>query len=156
MRKAKPLLAVKTAKVFRWGTCLVLVWLVATAGASEAQKGDTPEKGTVYSPIGKRDPFKAPLGGAGRDLASTVNPLERFAIAQLQLRAIIKADHGEPKAMFEDPEGASYIVGQGEIIGREHGTISRILDKGVVVTERTFNYLGAENLYEKVISLPQK
>jgi Tfp pilus assembly protein PilP len=140
--------------------CFWTLFIVACFGAksvlAEIGKTDHPEEGTVYSPVGKRDPFKAPNAGIGRDLASGINPLERFGIEQLQLRAIVKAKGDKPKAMFEDPEGASYIVGQGEIIGRERGTISRILDRGVVVTERTFNYLGAENLYEKVISLPQK
>jgi hypothetical protein len=57
--------------------------------------------------------------------------------------------------MLEDPEGKTYIITPGEIVGREHATVSRILNTGVVLTERTFNYLGQESLYEKVLSLPQ-
>jgi nitrate/nitrite transporter NarK len=57
--------------------------------------------------------------------------------------------------MFEDPEGKSYILTEGDSIGREHATISRIVNSEVIVTQRTFNYLGAESLLEKVISLPK-
>ena len=116
----------------------------------------TSEKSFIYSPVGKRDPFKTPVPNSGdRDLAS-LNPLEQFSIEQLQLRAILRTGEGRGRAMFEDPEGRTHIVSEGEIIGRERGTLSKILNNEVIVTERTFNYLGAENLYEKVISLPQK
>ena len=58
--------------------------------------------------------------------------------------------------MFEDPEGKTHILTEGQTLGREHGTISKVLNTEVIVTLRTFNYKGEENLYEKVISLPQK
>jgi hypothetical protein len=32
-------------------------------------------------------------------------------------------------------------------------TISRIVDSEVIVTEKTFNYLGVESLVEKILSL---
>lgn len=57
--------------------------------------------------------------------------------------------------MFEDPQGKTFILKQGDVIGRERGSVSRILNTDVIVTERTFNYLGTESLYERVISLPQ-
>lgn len=111
------------------------------------------EKGNIYSPIGKRDPFKPPpMDSLGRDLAA-LNPLERFSVEQLQLRAILRG-MGKPRAMFEDPEGKTYVVIPGMIVGRERATISRILGTSVVMTQRTFDYLGQESLYEKVVSLP--
>jgi Tfp pilus assembly protein PilP len=112
-----------------------------------------PEKGTIYSPVGKRDPFRPPaLANFGRDV-SAVNPLEKFAVEQLQLRAVLRGI-GKAKAMFEDPEGKTHIITEGDVIGRERATVSRILNNEVIVTERTFNYLGVESLYEKVLSLP--
>ncbi len=111
---------------------------------------------TIYSPIGKRDPFKPPVFDTlGRDTAS-LNPLEQYSIEQLNLRGILRDSTGKARAMFEDPLGNTHILVEGEIIGRERGTLSKILNTEVIVTEKTFNYLGAENLYEKVISLPQK
>lgn len=113
------------------------------------------DESVIYSPVGKRDPFRLPLSNSfDRDIAS-INPLERFSIEQLQLRAILH-QKGQAKAMFEDPEGRTHIVAEGDVIGRERGSVSRILNSEVIVTEKTYNYLGAQNLYEKVISLPTK
>ena len=117
---------------------------------------DTPgEKSYVYSPVGKRDPFKAPSTGTNEREVASLNPLEQFSIEQLQLRAILRSQ-GKGRAMFEDPEGNTHILNEGETFGREKGTLSKILNNEVIVTERTFDYMGRENLYEKVISLPQK
>ncbi len=107
----------------------------------------------IYSPIGKRDPFKLPsTKGMGRDVASA-SRLERFSLEQLELKAILKG-LGKNRAMFADPEGKVHILSEGAILGRERATVSRILNREVIVTLRTFNYLGNESLVEKVVSLP--
>jgi Tfp pilus assembly protein PilP len=106
-----------------------------------------------YSPFGKRDPFRIPtVGGLGED--ASVGPLQRFHVDQFKLRAIIRG-MGEPKAMFQDPKGRSHIVSQGDLIGIEKATVSRIIKSEVILTERTYNYLGKESLLERVIALPQ-
>lgn len=121
--------------------------------AAYARAEQRPDEGTVYVPIGKRDPFKRPSAGTdGRDL-SAINPLEKFGIEQFLLRAILRGT-SNAQAMFEDPEGRVHIVAEGTIIGRERGTISRILNREVIVTERTVNYLGVTSLFERVLSLP--
>lgn len=107
----------------------------------------------IYSPIGKRDPFRMPSAKTlTRDVAS-VNQLERFSLEQIQLRAILKG-LGKNRAMFEDPEGKTHILLEGSQLGRERATVSRILSREVIVTVRTFNYLGNETLVEKIMSLP--
>jgi Tfp pilus assembly protein PilP len=106
-----------------------------------------------YSPFGKRDPFLIPtVGGLGED--ASVGPLQRFHVDQFKLRAIIRGI-GEAKAMFQDPKGRSHIVSQGDLIGIEKATVSRIIKSEVILTERTYNYLGKESLLERVIALPQ-
>lgn len=106
-----------------------------------------------YSPFGKRDPFRIPtVGGLGED--ASVGPLQRFHVDQFKLRAIMRGI-GEPKAMFQDPRGRSHIVSQGDLIGIEKATVSRIIKSEVILTERTYNYLGKESLLERVIALPQ-
>ena len=107
----------------------------------------------IYSPVGKRDPFRLPTGnGQTRGMAS-ISPLERFNIEQLNLKAILRTG-GKSRAMFEDPDGKTHIVFEGDILGRERAAVSRIETSEVILTQRTFNYLGQENLFEKVISLP--
>lgn len=136
----------------------ILIAMALGSTAFAAGPGAPPEKNpqersAIYSPVGKRDPFRPPaLNNFGRDV-SAVNPLEKFAVEQLQLRAVLRGI-GKAKAMFEDPEGKTHIITEGDIIGRERATVSRILNNEVIVTERTYNYLGVESLYEKILSLP--
>ena len=107
----------------------------------------------IYSPIGKRDPFRAPNAKfLMREVASS-NRLERFSLEQIQLKAVLKG-LGKNRAMFEDPEGKTHVLLEGSSLGREKAIVSRILSREVIVTVRTFNYLGNETLVEKVISLP--
>ncbi len=127
----------------------VPVILAGPAHALETEK----DKLQIYSPIGKRDPFKPPATTTtGKEILS-LNPLERFAVEQFQLRAILKG-MGKNRAMIEDPEGRSYIIAEGDRIGKERATVSKILTNEIIVTEKTFNYLGNLSLYEKILSLP--
>lgn len=113
------------------------------------------EEGKIYSPTGKRDPFRSStVAGQGRDLAA-ISELERFALEQFQLRAILRTDR-KATALFEDPEGKTHILTEGELIGRERATISRILEREVILTIQTKNYLGSEKPYEKNMALPEK
>jgi type IV pilus assembly protein PilP len=145
----------KTLISYRW---LPVFGVVALNGAAyvAAETTVTIEKkknDAFYSPFGKRDPFRVPtVGGLGED--SSVGPLQRFHVDQFRLRAILRGI-GEAKAMFQDPKGRSHIVRQGDVIGIERATVSRIIKSEVILTERTYNYLGKESLLEKVIALPQ-
>ena len=111
------------------------------------------ERSAIYSPVGKRDPFKSPAVSPSNRGTANVSPIEKFNVEQLQLRAVMRG-LGKARAMFEDPEGKTFIVKEGDILGRERAVVSRILNSEVIVTERSFNYLGEETLYEKILSLP--
>ena len=128
--------------------------LLAACALVWGKLANSAEEGAIYSPVGKRDPFKEPLVVSGDRSPTALRTIEQYGIDQLTLRAILRGG-GVPRAMFEDPRGYTYIVKPGDTIGRERGQISRILNTDVVITERTFNYLGTESLYERVISLPQ-
>lgn len=152
------------------GTALTLHASAPSARAEESAKIDSgvraenwegdpsaskEDRSTIYSPVGKRDPFRAPpVGNAARDLNS-IRPLERYSLEQLQLKAVLKG-LGKAKAMFEDADGNTHILQEGDTLGREQATISRIVNSEVIVTQKTFNYLGSETLLEKVISLPKE
>ncbi len=111
------------------------------------------EKTVIYSPIGKRDPFRAPLPNQITRDPSAVGPLEKFSMEQLQLKAILRGG-GKNRVMFEDPEGKTHILFEGETVGRERALVSRILNTGIIVTKKTVNYLGVDSISEEVISLP--
>ena len=125
----------------------ILLGILATAGDKDDKQ--------IYSPTGKRDPFRASVvNEAGRELAN-LSELERYAVEQFSLRAILRTNHNAT-ALFEDPEGKTHILAEGEFLGRERGRISRILQHEVIVTVQTKDYLGSEKPYDKHLVLPDK
>lgn len=132
----------------------VLLRALAVVGMVSAVFAEAEQRGGIYSPTGKRDPFKAPNIGRGLD-SNSLNPLEKYNLEQFQLKAILRTDNGT-RAMFQDPEGKVHIVAEGDVVGRERGMVSRIVNSEVIVTQKTVNYLGAESLLERVMSLPKE
>ncbi len=121
---------------------------------SAADKGRRDEKDeNLYSSFGKRDPFQVPERGGVGGKQTALDPIRKFRLEGYRLRAVLRTG-GKTQAMFEDPEGVSHIVLEGQQIGMEGARVSRIVDSEVIVTERSVNYLGKETLLEKVISLP--
>ncbi|MFM8270291.1 MAG: pilus assembly protein PilP [Pseudomonadota bacterium] len=109
------------------------------------------EASSVYSPIGKRDPFQV-LRLNRRDPASTEADLFRYQVEQFELKAVLKGISSS-QILVADPKGNTYILKEGDQLGRARATISRILDKEVILTEKVTNYLGLQGLTEKVLSL---
>lgn len=134
---------------------LIFICLCPSSWADNTKPSTKGNDSGVYTPVGKRDPFKVmSLDAYSRNLASS-SPSEKYGIDRFQLKAILRYPE-DVRAMFEDPEGRSYILRQGDMLGRERGTLSTILQTEVIVTEKTFNYLGEESLYERVLSLPEE
>ncbi len=120
--------------------------------APPAPKGE-PKDGGLYSSFGKRDPFRAPDRGGLIRSGGSLSAVRKYRLESYQLRAILRIG-SRPEAMFEDPDGKSHVVVEGELIGIEGARVSRIVQSEVIVTERGSNNLGKETLLEKVISLP--
>ncbi len=129
---------------------LLVIILIATVAF-----GDSSDKkaAIVYNPVGKRDPFKVlNITSAGRKI-SAIYPTEKYDLDQLSLKAIIRLS-GKSRAMVEAPDGQTFIIYEGETVGRERATLSRILKTEIIFTQQTFNYLGSVSLVERVLSLP--
>ena len=131
-----------------WNYFIAILAFVVLVNAGPTTENNTPG----YSPIGKRDPFKAPTSMVSREIAST-NPIERYSLDKFQLKAILR-DQGVAHAMLQSPDNKTFIVSEGDKVGREKATLSRILNTELILTEKTTNYLGKESLYERVLSLP--
>lgn len=90
----------------------------------------------------RRNPFQPDLevikppevGDPGQE--ERLDPLERFALSELELVAII-SEVAVPKAMFIDPEGFGHVLKEGDRIGQNSGVLSDIRDNEVEVTETT-------------------
>ena len=93
----------------------------------------------VYSPIGKRDPFRPfyvdqQIEEEEKEQQRIITELERFELDQLKLVAVIGGT-SQPRAMFEDPTGKGWTVTIGTAIGRHGGKVTKIKKDEVVVTE---------------------
>lgn len=128
------------------------VALLAWGGASLCQAQDENTNSSVYSPIGKRDPFKVPKFSP-RELASDGNALTRYPLEQYRLKAIFRGLE-QNQILVEDPRGKSFILNEGETLGKGNASISRVLNTEVIFTEKGLNYLGLPILTEKVLSIP--
>ena len=109
------------------------------AAPEKTERADMPH----YSPMGKRDPFQAPMKAqAKRRPRENLSPLERYEIGQLKLAGVVW-DIKDPRAMVEDSSGLGYIVRVGTPIGPNEGKIKQIKPAEVVIEENFIDFYGA-------------
>ena len=105
-----------------------------------------------YDPEGRIDPFE-PLFKEEPDVqvATTSKkkhkkripqtPLERVALSQLKLSAIMRTSRGN-SAIVEDATGKGYVIRKGTYIGLNSGQVTQIEKDRVVIEEETENIMG--------------
>ncbi|HPQ71305.1 MAG TPA: pilus assembly protein PilP [bacterium] len=87
-----------------------------------------------YDPINKPDPFRPYAPREGDGIGKTDNPLLKYEVRYFKLVGIIQSTE-TPLAIFEDPNGRSYTVKTGDLIGKNGGSIRAILNDAVIITE---------------------
>lgn len=87
-----------------------------------------------YDPINKPDPFRPYAPRESLDSGAQDNPLLKYEVRYFKLVGIIQSTE-MPLAIFEDPNGKSYTVKTGDLIGKNGGSIRAILRDAVVITE---------------------
>ena len=114
----------------------------------------------VYSPIGKRDPFRSPfqdlvaMERQGRGGQERLTALQRWDLDQLNVRAIISAT-ANPMAMVVDPEGHGHVVRRGVLIGRNWGRVTAIRRECLVITEQMRDATGTPMAVQQERCLPK-
>ena len=104
-----------------------------------------------YNPEGRFDPFE-PLFKEEPATPQVINkkkkvdrkpqtPLERVALSQLKLSAIMRTSKGN-RAIVEDATGKGYVIKKGTYIGLNSGQVILIEKARVVVEEEIENVLG--------------
>ncbi|MBT8341783.1 MAG: hypothetical protein HKP58_07455 [Desulfatitalea sp.] len=103
-----------------------------------------------YDPTGRFDPFR-PLFQqeeveenepvAKRKKRKPQTPLERVALGQLKLTAVIRAPSGN-RALVEDATGKGYVVKKGTYIGLNSGQVVEIEANRVLVEEEIEDVMG--------------
>lgn len=131
----------------------------ATDGAGSA--GDQPVSGLVeesrniavgYDPAGRIDPFEplfreestaetASVSKGKRTKRKPQTPLERVAISQLKLSAVMRSAKGN-SAIVEDASGKGYVIRKGTYIGLHSGQVVKIDKDRVVIEEELENIMG--------------
>ena len=118
----------------------------------------------TYDPAGRFDPFE-PLFKEEPDAEPQVidakhkrkkrvpqTPLERVALSQLKVSAIIRAPSGN-RALVEDATGKGYVVNNGTYMGLNSGKVINIEKDRIIVEEEIENVLGELTLKNTELKL---
>jgi len=126
------------------------------AGAPDAQ---VEEENYVYTPVGKRDPFRPYFldvkAVKKEDKGTALTELETFDIEQLRLTSIISGVE-QPMAMVEDPSGKGHTLIIGTPIGKNGGRVSRIKRDEVIVEEEYIDSEGKRIVSKVVLRIPEE
>ena len=117
------------------------------AGSGAAASGEVADLSAilpsyVYSPIGKRDPFKSFYQVATKDEDEFQGGvLQKFEIDQLKLTAVISGI-SRPMAQVNLPDGVGVNLTIGTPVGKNQGKVVRIKNDEVIVAEDYRDYMG--------------
>lgn len=96
------------------------------------------EEEYIFSPVGKRDPFRPYLDRMVPESVMAPDPLCgplcNWELEQLRLAAVVSG-MASPLAMVEDPQGNGHNVRRGTSIGKRNGKVTEILRDRIIVTE---------------------
>lgn len=96
----------------------------------------------IYTPVGKRDPFRSFYKVKRKEVSEGPGGiLTKFEIDQLKLTAIVSGI-SKPRAQVELPDGKGVNVGVGTRIGKNYGRVVRIRNDEVIVAEDYRDWSG--------------
>lgn len=114
---------------------------------------------SVYDPTGRTDPFtplfqEKPAPVAKPKIKKRVprTPLEKIALSQLKLTAIILAPSGN-RALVKEASGKGYVIRNGTYIGLDGGKVVDIEKSRVVIEEEIEDILGKLTKRKKELKL---
>ena len=123
-----------------------------------------PEGGTVtvpmeyrYDPRGRRDPFRSILVmiQTNRKIGD-LPPLQRIDIVDMKLTAVVWGSLGYT-AMIETPDGKSYTVRAGTLLGPNHGVIKKVMTDRLRIQEKVTDIFGVTKTSDVILELnPRK
>ena len=94
-----------------------------------------------FEPLLKDDPEQGVTTSKTRKKRIPQTPLERVAISQLKLSAILRTGKGN-SAIVEDATGKGYVVRKGTYIGLNSGQVTRISKSSVMIEEEIEDVSG--------------
>jgi type IV pilus assembly protein PilP len=127
---------------------------IVDAGTEDAK---AEEEMYVYTPVGKRDPFRpyfldVKVANKSANTAQ-ITELETFDIEQLRLTSIITGIE-QPMAMVEDPTGKGHAIVVGTPIGKNGGRVAKIKRDEVIIEEEYIDSEGKRIVSKVTMRLP--
>jgi type IV pilus assembly protein PilP len=129
----------------------------AMTEAQDESEKELPEDDYHYNPVGKRDPFYSKMLEEKKKIEPNkkVFGVQRYELAELKLVGIIWGELGR-KGVVETPEGKSYLVKVGTLIGKNGGVVKAITNQEVVIQEFVTDYLGNNIENISIIKIQRK
>ncbi len=107
---------------------------------------------------GERDPFRPfTLDLQPKVVAEDeyLTPLQRYDLQQLTVVGVL-LDLEPPRAMLQDDAGMGFIVTPGTLIGRQHGVVTDVQHRRVIVEETFVDFAGIEQVRKAVLEMPDE
>jgi len=102
-----------------------------------------------YDPTGRRDPFKSllQLEKKQRDV-SQLPPIQQFDLETVKVVGIIIDPVSGAQAMVRAPNGQTFVVRPGTIIGKNEGEVVEITLRGIRIVEKFLDFMNRETRKE--------
>ncbi len=125
--------------------------MVQPATAAPAPAGGLLVPGSEfrYDPTGRRDPFKSllQLEKKQRDV-SLLPPIQQFDLETVKVVGVIVDPKTGAQAMVRAPNGQTFVVKKGTIIGKNEGEVIEITLQGIRVIEKFLDFMNRETRKE--------
>jgi type IV pilus assembly protein PilP len=110
-----------------------------------------------YNSAGRRDPFKSllTLQEKKKDI-SLLPPIQQLELKQIKVTGIVMDEKEGPRAMIKAPNGRTFIVKKGTIIGKNEGEVIEVSLQGFRVVEKYVDFMGRETLKEVYVKARPK
>lgn len=110
-----------------------------------------------YNPAGRRDPFKSllQLEAKKRDV-SLLPPIQQFDLASASVVGIVVDPVRGAQAMIRAPNGKSFVLRKGTIVGKNDGEVVEITLEGIRVVERFVDFMSRETRKETFLQSRSK
>lgn len=102
-----------------------------------------------YDPTGRRDPFKSllQLEKKQRD-TSQLPPIQQFDLETVKIVGIVIDPATGPQAMVKAPNGQTFVVRVGTVIGKNEGEVVEITLQGIRILEKFVDFMNRETRKE--------
>lgn len=121
------------------------------------QVQESSEETFHYQGGNRRDPFKSllVLQEKKRDV-SMLPPIQQADLKSFTVVGLISDDKYGNRAMVRGPDGKTYIVKKGDIIGKNEGKVVSIDLEGVSVLETFLDFMNRETVLTTVLKVEEK